>query len=268
VTTPQELAANTAIGIQSQAGQDDSREVTGRIWLGRVAGLVLLGVGLGVMAVLGGSLVVSAIVMLAFGGYVFALETQARRMTVALEKRLRLSLLVHNMELENMAMQDDLTQLFNRRYFFDRLERELEMARAFNRPLSVMVVDLDGMKQVNDGFGHKAGDDLLSAFGAFLLSTTRASDVPARVGGDEFAIILPDTSDQAAVALKERLNRRLSEMSLVEGVDIPITASFGVASFPSAGASVDSLLQRADFDMYQDKNMRKAQRDTTAAKAS
>jgi hypothetical protein len=104
-----------------------------------------------VLATSGGSFGVSAIVLVAFAGYVFVSERAARRMTVGLEKRLRLSLLVHNMELENMAMQDDLTQLFNRRYFFDRLERELETAKAFNRPLSVMVIDLDGMKQVNDG---------------------------------------------------------------------------------------------------------------------
>jgi diguanylate cyclase (GGDEF)-like protein len=246
----------------------DPRDVAGRIWFFRVIGLFLLFGALGVLAASGGSFPIAALVLIAFSCYVFVTESQARRMTVGLEKRLRMSLLVHNMELENMAMQDDLTQLFNRRYFFERLERELETARAFNRPLSVMVVDMDGMKQVNDGFGHKAGDDLLSAFGSFLLTTTRASDVPARIGGDEFAIILPDTPDHSASALKDRLLRKLSETPLLEDVKVTTAASIGVASFPSAGATVDALIQRADFDMYQEKNLRKAERDRAEAKAS
>jgi diguanylate cyclase (GGDEF)-like protein len=267
VTTPQELAIERAMEA-GPPSQPDQQQVTGRIWLGRIIGLVLLAGALIVLAISGGSFAISAIVMLAFAGYVFALETQARRMTLALEKRLRMSLLVHNMELENMAMQDDLTHLFNRRYFFDRLERELETARAFNRPLSVMVVDLDGMKQINDGYGHRAGDDLLAGFGRFLLGATRASDIPARTGGDEFAIILPDTPDHAAVSLKDRLLRKLSEAELVEGQKVTATASFGVASFPAAGATVDALLQSADVDMYNDKNMRKAERDRAESRAS
>jgi diguanylate cyclase (GGDEF)-like protein len=164
------------------------------------------------------------------------------------------------MELENMAMQDDLTQLFNRRYLFERLERELETAKAFKRPLSVIVIDLDLMKQVNDNFGHRVGDELLSSFGRFLLDHTRASDVPARTGGDEFAIILPDTSDKAALALRGRLAKRLENIDLIErdSVNVKVTASFGVSSYPSSGDTVDEIMQKADIDMYTEKGMRKA----------
>jgi diguanylate cyclase (GGDEF)-like protein len=269
VTKPGDFAAERAIEVNQQPDYPEYRAIAGRIWIARGIGLLLLLAALAVLATLGGSFAISAIVMIAFAGYVFASERQARRLTLALEKRLRLSLLVHNMELENMAMQDDLTQLFNRRYLFERLERELETARAFNRPLSLMVADLDGMKQVNDGYGHRVGDALLSAFGRFLLATTRASDVPARTGGDEFAIILPDTPEKAAVALKERLVRTLAENSLLaDEVKVPVTASFGVATFPVAGSTVDALLQRADVDMYTDKNMRRVAGAKAAAKAS
>jgi len=266
VTTPSDYTPDRAIEVNKQPGQPESRAVAGRIWFARGLGLVLLAAALAVLAATGGSFAISAIVLIVFAAYVFLAEQRARRLTLALEKRLRMGLLVHNMELENMAMQDDLTQLFNRRYLFERLEREIETARAFKRPLSLMVVDLDGMKRVNDGYGHRVGDDLLTAFGKFLLAATRASDVPARTGGDEFAIILPDTSEKSAVALKERLSRKLGDTALVDGdVDVRVTASFGVATYPAAGDTVDAVLQRADLDMYADKNMRKAELDTKAA---
>ena len=258
--------------MEHQPNGPDTDAVARRIWFARLLEVVFL---LGSIAVLAASagfgssaFWIASIVLVAFAAYVFLAERQGRKLTVALEKRLRLGLLVHNMELENMAMQDDLTQLFNRRYLFERLERELETARAFKRPLSLMVIDLDGMKQVNDGYGHRVGDELLPAFGRFLLDATRASDVPARIGGDEFAIILPDTSDKSAMALKARLARKLAETDLLDGeVQVRVTASFGVSTFPMAGDSVDSLLQRADVDMYADKNMRKANA-ATAAKAA
>jgi diguanylate cyclase (GGDEF)-like protein len=269
VTTPSEYSANRAIEVDTRPGQPDQRAISGRIWFARILGLVLLAGALAVLAIAGGSFAVSAIVLVLFAGYVFLSERHARRLTLSMEKRLRLSLLVHNMELENMAMQDDLTQLFNRRYLFERLEREIETSRAFKRPLSLMVVDLDGMKAVNDGYGHRVGDELLAAFGKFLLSATRASDVPARTGGDEFAIILPDTSEKSAVALKDRLSRKLEDTALLDDdVIVRVTASFGVATFPSGGDTVDALMQRADIDMYADKNMRRLERDKATAKAS
>jgi diguanylate cyclase (GGDEF)-like protein len=269
VTKPSDYTAEKAIEVDNQPVGPDLRAISGRIWFARILGLVLLAGALAVLAIAGSSFAVSSIVLVLFAGYVFLSERHARRLTLSMEKRLRLSLLVHNMELENMAMQDDLTQMFNRRYFFDRLEREIETARAFKRPLSLMVVDLDGMKAVNDGYGHRVGDELLAAFGKFLLAATRASDVPARTGGDEFAIILPDTPERAAVAMKERLARKLMETELLgHDVNVHVTASFGIATFPTAGDTVDAVLQRADVDMYADKNLRRAERDKAAAKAS
>jgi diguanylate cyclase (GGDEF)-like protein len=123
----------------------------------------------------------------------------------------------------------------------------------------VIVVDLNSMKFVNDNYGHRVGDELLRAFGRFLLDYTRASDVPARTGGDEFAIILPDTSDKAAQVLKQRLAKRLEGLDLVDNDDVrvKVTASFGVSGFPRGGETVDEIIAQADSDMYADKQARK-----------
>ena len=264
MSKPSDYTAERVIEVE-QPVHPDTRSLARHIWLSRAIGLVLLVSALGVIAGTTGfgntNFFVDSVALVAFASYVFIAETRARRIAVNLEKRLRLGLLVHNMELENMAMQDDLTQLFNRRYLFERLERELETAKAFKRPLSVIVIDLDLMKQVNDNFGHRVGDELLTAFGRFLLDHTRASDVPARTGGDEFAIILPDTSDKAALALRGRLVKRLENIDLIErdNANIKVTASFGVSNYPKGGDTVDEIMQQADLDMYVEKGLRKAQ---------
>jgi diguanylate cyclase (GGDEF)-like protein len=185
-----------------------------------------------------------------------------------MEKRLRLDLLVHNMELENMAMRDDLTRLFNRRYFFDRLERELETARGFQRPLSVLLVDVDQLKAVNDTYGHRTGDEVLTNFGQFLLGQTRASDMPARIGGDEFAVILPDTSESAAEVMVSRIQKALENTDLIDnpGLTLRLSASLGLSGFPWGGESVDEIMLKADASMYADKRSRR-QLTTAAAVA-
>ena len=265
MTKPSDFTPDRVLEVEEQPEQPDTSHVTRQIWISRVVGLGLLATALVVIAAFSGFATevffVNSAILISFTTYVVIAETRSRRSAVNMEKRLRLGLLVHNMQLENMAMQDDLTQLFNRRYFFERLERELETAKAFKRPLSVIVTDLDSMKYVNDNFGHRIGDDLLSGFGRFLLDQTRASDVPARIGGDEFAIILPDTSDRAAVGLKDRLARRLENTDMVDRGDIQLkaAASFGVASYPGGGDSVDEIMQRADVDMYAHKATRKGQ---------
>jgi diguanylate cyclase (GGDEF)-like protein len=170
-----------------------------------------------------------------------------------------------------MAMRDDLTQLFNRRYFFERLERELQTAKGFQRPLSVLLIDMDSLKELNDTYGHRAGDIALEAFGRFLLQQTRASDVPARIGGDEFAVILPDTNETQANVMIERLTKALEKTDLVddEKISLQLGASLGLAGYPWCGEDADTLVQKADAAMYAMKHARKnaAKREAAAVAA-
>jgi diguanylate cyclase (GGDEF)-like protein len=240
------------------------KNVDREVWISRGIGMLLLIGGWAAITVHHGwgsaEFLVDTFVLSLLGAFAFLAAARTRRIAVNTEKRLRLGLLVHNMELENMAMQDDLTQLFNRRYFFDRLERELQTARAFKRPLSVVLVDLDSMKFVNDTHGHRVGDELLQAFGRFLLEHTRTSDVPARIGGDEFAVILPDTSQRAAAILTTRLAKRLENTVLIDRGDVTIrvSASFGISGYPTDGDTEDAIMQQADAQMYAEKSQHKA----------
>ena len=162
----------------------------------------------------------------------------------------RLRLLVHNMELENMAIRDELTQLFNRRYLFERLERELQTAKGFQRPLALITIEVTSLDHVNHTYGHAAGDQLLAAFGQFLLEFTRSTDVPARMSSNRFGIILPDTIGEHAVVTAERLR------SVVEAHDFAadcpelagrsITISIGGAICPDDAVTKENLIGKAD----------------------
>jgi diguanylate cyclase (GGDEF)-like protein len=215
-----------------------------------VLGLVLLLIGWTVLSIphFGTTqFVLETLVLLTLGAYAFIAATRTRRTAVALEKRLRFDLLVRNIELENMAIRDDLTQLFNRRYFFERLERELEASTGFSRPLSIMVIDVNSMKSVNDNYGQKTGDEVLRNCGKFLLDRTRASDVPARIDGDEFAMILADTDESAARVAVERLLEALQKVELTDDHENPsISVSVGLAGYPWSGDTVDAIVRAAD----------------------
>lgn len=267
MTKPSDFSPLQALELEQRA--DVNRSVNRERWTLRFLGAVLLVAGW--LAVVlhnpqPAHIVVDTLVLGSLGAYGFLAAARSRRNAVELERKLRLELLVHNMELESMAMRDDLTQLFNRRYLFERLERELETAKGFGRPLSVIMIDLDCMKAVNDTYGHRAGDKVLTAFGRFLLHQTRASDVPARVGGDEFAVILPDTEQRAAETLSRRIEKRLESENLLEeeGMVVRLSASFGAASYPDCGESVDALMLAADAAMYHSKRQHKAP-DTKSA---
>jgi len=197
--------------------------------------------------------------------YAFTAAAVSRRRAVNEEKRLRLRLLVHNMELENMAMRDELTQLFNRRYLFERLERELQTAKGFQRPLAFIAVKVTSMEHINHTYGYAAGDQLLAAFGRFLLEFTRATDIPSRMSGNKFGIILPDTSKRGAHTMVERLTQSLATLPLLEerGLSAAVVASFGVCGYPWGGDNVDAIVQDADASMHTTKPVRKKSRSAS-----
>ena len=188
----------------------------------------------------------------------FASVYVSRRRLEESQRRYQARLFIRNLELQDMAMRDDLTQLFNRRYFYNRLERELDQARNFQRPLAVVVLDVDRLKAVNDTYGHKAGDLLLAAVGRLLVQHTRTCDLPARIGGDEFGVVMPETDKSAAFAVANRLQRALESASVFEedGKRLELNISLGVSGYPWGGDDVDAIVQWADTYMYAAKTVR------------
>jgi diguanylate cyclase (GGDEF)-like protein len=147
----------------------------------------------------------------------------------------------------SQAETDDLTGLYNRRRFDDALANELVRSRTFGAPLSLLLVDLDNFKVVNDEFGHQRGDDVLRAAADLVREHLRDGDIAARLGGDEFAVIAPDTASAGAPALAERLRRSFARLR-----DPAVTASFGVAECMEE-ESAEDLLRRADHALYEAK---------------
>jgi diguanylate cyclase (GGDEF)-like protein len=232
---------------QRQKLGDDSEKLAGRRWTLRVAGAVLLTAGFVVVSFVGGP-IITGVVFAFLGAYAYVAANFSRRSSVEEEKRLRMDLLVHNMELEKLASKDELTQLYNRSYFVERLERELKNAQGFNRPVSVLLIDIDGMKEINATHGQRVGDEVLKEFGKFLLAQTRASDLPARIDGDCFAVILPDTADDGADIMIERLTAALPGRPMFDdgSKTIEVTVSLGVAGYPWSSQTADSIVQEAE----------------------
>jgi diguanylate cyclase (GGDEF)-like protein len=161
-----------------------------------------------------------------------------------------------------LSITDDLTSLFNRRYFFDILEEETERARRYSRQLYLLLIDIDDFKRVNDTFGHQQGDQILKAFAQHLKNSVRMPDLVARYGGEEFVILMPEADASTANQLAQRLCSEIASYPFVDGVceyDYHLTISIGVAGFPKDADMLSNLLQKADNAMYQAKNNGKNQ---------
>lgn len=157
-----------------------------------------------------------------------------------------------NETISRLAATDELTELYNRRYFNERLHSALSSVRRHEYPLSMIMVDLDHFKVVNDTFGHSEGDLILKAFADLLREMIRAEDVAARWGGEEFIIILPHTGSDAASALAERI-RIAFEQHVTSATPIALSASFGVAQLRESD-DADSLIRRTDAALYRAKH--------------
>ena len=153
------------------------------------------------------------------------------------------------------AERDGLTGLYNRRSFDEALRREIDRAKRYNSTIAVMLVDIDHFKGVNDTYGHQAGDAVLQEVGALLQQQVRESDTPARFGGEEFAVLLPEAKLSIAVKLAERLRKHIKAMKFEtdEGERFQVTASFGVALLGLDGDTGDAVIRAADMALYASK---------------
>jgi len=181
------------------------------------------------------------------------------------ESRLRLlgllsdqgAIAIHNARLHNFvkhqAVTDSLTGTANRRAFNDRLEEELRRSKRYQRPFSLLILDLDGFKAVNDTYGHMVGDQTLQAVAECLQAEVRDTDFLARYGGDEFALILPETNCDQATTIVEKINAALKERKfdwLTESPTKTITISTGIACYPGDADNADGLISKADSELY------------------
>jgi diguanylate cyclase (GGDEF)-like protein len=165
---------------------------------------------------------------------------------IALDNALRME------RAEALSVTDDLTQLYNSRYLSQVLRRETKRASRSGRPLSLLFVDLDGFKSINDSHGHLYGSRALVEAASVIRASARETDVVARFGGDEFALVLPDTGSEGAFAVGERVREKIAAWRFLqgEGLSIALTVSVGVATLPDVAASAEQLIQAADQAMY------------------
>lgn len=162
-------------------------------------------------------------------------------------------------KMAELAVTDDLTKLFNSRYLNRTIEVEIQRSERSKTSVSLIFMDLDNFKQVNDNFGHLVGSKVLVEVGEILMKSLRSIDIIARYGGDEFVIVLPQTVPEAAMRVAERV-RRLIEKNIFlkkDGYNIRLTASFGVASYPRSAKTKEELIKLADEAMYKVKSYTK-----------
>ena len=166
-----------------------------------------------------------------------------------------LDLLMQNRSLSEISARDSLTGLYNRWYVMEKIDSEMNRALRHGSPMSVLMLDLDHFKSVNDSFGHSVGDNVLKSVGQVLRESCRVYDVPGRYGGEEFCVVLPDTRVLNTKMVAERIRSRLASTELPAGErSIVVTASIGVAGMDSVAdegvVSAAALLDRADRALY------------------
>ncbi len=160
----------------------------------------------------------------------------------------------------HLAFTDNLTGLYNRRYLLDQLDREFARVARNESSISLLMIDLDGLKKINDQFGHNEGDVVLKKVAKILKQNTRSSDVASRWGGDEFVLLAPDTDSKSAYILAERIRYQVEHcLPKVAGQELTITISVGLAAYPGSVSCVTELLKRADDAMYNAKGLGKNQ---------
>jgi len=253
------------LGPTSEDWEPRFRRTERLLWAIRVAGLLLVAATLG-LVLLGDRLLspdgakaleVAAILVSAASAILIAAYT--RRRHVEVERAYSAHLETLSRRLRELAYRDSLTGLHNHRYLREQLAHEVERAHRYGHRLSVLMLDVDHFKQVNDTYGHMMGDTLLVYVAKLIVAKIRSSDIAARYGGDEFAVILPEADQEKAAAVGEKLGSSVSasrhwQAALLSNVGVGICC--GVASFPDDGRTADDLLACADRRLYRAKRRR------------
>lgn len=162
-------------------------------------------------------------------------------------------------ELYHLATKDQLTGLANRAYFLDCLRQGIASAKKQDKSIGILMLDMDGLKPINDGYGHRIGDEALKEIAQRILKNTRHDDLVARLGGDEFAIILsPLETTEHAKAAMNRIAEACHLPFVFENIHLKLGASIGLAMYPHDALQLEHLLEHADLQMYQSKKLKKA----------
>jgi len=162
---------------------------------------------------------------------------------------------IDNAKLYELATKDGLTKLYIYRHFYTLLENEIRRCARYKHNMSILMIDIDDFKPINDTFGHLVGDQILREISNEIAQTVRKIDVPARYGGEEFAVILPETSKEEAVIIAERLRKNISKIRVLAGEnkEVTATASFGISQYPQDGLDAKTLIGSADSALYYSK---------------
>jgi len=173
-------------------------------------------------------------------------ETLAEHASICIENALLFK------RVERLSIVDELTQLYNARYFFNALDNEIKRSIRYGEPLSLVFIDLDKFKSVNDTHGHLMGSETLKEVGHIIRETIRHPDIACRYGGDEYTLILPETGIAGGVLTAERLRKRIAEHKFLteHGLNLSMTGSFGVSTFPTLASSKEKLIETADKALY------------------
>jgi diguanylate cyclase (GGDEF)-like protein len=223
-----------------------SREVAAPLVVALVSAFAVAAVDLAVWPHAGG-LSTSVVAAVAFLGTSLLLVATIVALTVREHLRAQDATL-------RLARFDPLTGLYNRTHFFTELEREIRLAQRAGRTFALLMIDVDGLKPVNDAFGHHYGDRLLTGVTGVIRSTVRATDTPARYGGDEFLVLLPETDAGGAYVVAEKLRHDIAAFTIqVSDRTVRTSVSLGLVTYPEDGTTVDALMTAADAALYEAK---------------